>query len=122
MLVVTGTGIRITTPIKLNHRDTETQRSQEDKGPLQHHSMPFPYLFSHLICSVFCLLCVSVPLWFNPSSQRAAPGLLALDRLEQRLEIPLAEAAGAVAFDHLEKQRRPVFHRFRENLQQITFV
>ena len=41
----------------------------------------------------------------------AAERLLALDRLEQRLEVALAEAAGAVALDHLEEERRPVLRR-----------
>ena len=41
----------------------------------------------------------------------AAQRLLALDRLEQRLEVPLAEAARAVPLDHLEEHRRPVLRR-----------
>ena len=42
----------------------------------------------------------------------AAESLLALDRLEQRLEVALAEGARAVALDHLEEQRRPVLRGF----------
>src|SRR5579859_8153414 len=37
--------------------------------------------------------------------QVSAERLLALDRFEQRLEVPLAEAARAVALDHFEEQR-----------------
>ena len=42
--------------------------------------------------------------------------LLALDRLEQRLEVPVAEAARAVPLDHLEEERRAVLRRLREDL------
>src|SRR5690349_22571492 len=59
------------------------------------------------------------------SSQRlevAALGLLALDRLEQRLEVAVAEAARAVALDDLEEDRRPVADRLREDLQQVALV
>src|SRR4051812_33503495 len=59
--------------------------------------------------------------WLVPS-QVAAQGLLALDRLEQRLEVAVAEAAGAVPLDHLEEHRRPVLHRLREDLEQIAVV
>src|SRR5205807_6365469 len=52
------------------------------------------------------------------SSQR----LLALDRLEQRLEVAVAEAARTVALDHLEEERRTVLRRLREDLQQVTVV
>ena len=52
----------------------------------------------------------------------AAERLLALDRLEQRLEVPVAEAARAVALDHLEEERRPVLRRLREDLQQVAVV
>src|SRR5947209_8156173 len=48
--------------------------------------------------------------------------LLTLQRLEQRLEISLAEAAAALALDHLEEQRRAVFHRAREDLEHIALV
>src|SRR4051794_28806233 len=54
--------------------------------------------------------------------QVAALGLLALDRLEQRLEVPVAEAPRAVALDHLEEDRRAVADRLREDLQQIALV
>src|SRR6185437_1556403 len=48
--------------------------------------------------------------------------LLALDRLEERLEVPLAEARRALSLDDLEEQRRAVLHRLRENLEQVAFV
>src|SRR5579871_970700 len=55
-------------------------------------------------------------------SQRPPPGLLALDRLEQGLEIPLPEAPCPATLDDLEEQRRPIFHRLGENLEQVTLV
>ena len=44
-------------------------------------------------------------------SEVAAQRLLALDRLEQRLEVADAEAARAVALDDLEEERRPILDR-----------
>src|SRR3954452_17311823 len=69
----------------------------------------------------------------RPDAQapRAAPGaaskvpperLLALDRLEQRLEVPLAEAARPVPLDHLEEERRPILRRPREDLQEVALL
>src|SRR5262249_42710850 len=55
-------------------------------------------------------------------SEGPAEGLLALDGLEQGLEVPLAEAAGAVAFDHLEEERRAVEDRLGEDLEQVALV
>ena len=55
-------------------------------------------------------------------SEVAAQGLFALDRLEQRLEVALAEGARAVALDHLEEERRPVLHRLREDLEQVPVL
>src|ERR671938_1224883 len=52
----------------------------------------------------------------------AALGLLALDRLEQRLEVAVAEAAGAVALDDLEEDRRAVADGLGEDLQQVALV
>src|SRR5205823_13864639 len=52
----------------------------------------------------------------------AAECLLALDRLEERFEVSLAEAARPVALDHLEKERRPVLRRLREDLQQVAVL
>ena len=54
--------------------------------------------------------------------QISAALLLALDGLEQRLEISLAETAAALALDHLVEQRGTVFHRAREDLQHVAFV
>src|SRR5882724_4897634 len=45
--------------------------------------------------------------------------LLALDRLEQRLEIPFAETTAAAALDDLIEERRTILHRLGENLQQV---
>src|ERR671938_1657878 len=59
----------------------------------------------------------------RPRALEVAPqGLLALDRLEQRLEVPVAEAARAVALDHLEEERRPVLRRLREDLEEVAVV
>ena len=52
----------------------------------------------------------------------AAERLLALDRLEERLEVAVAEAARAVPLDHLEEERRPVLRGLREDLQQVAVV
>src|SRR5919106_6983396 len=52
----------------------------------------------------------------------ATPRLLALDRLEQGLEVALAEAARAVALDDLEEQRRPVADGLGEDLQEVALV
>src|ERR687890_2730686 len=54
--------------------------------------------------------------------QVAALLLLALDRLEQRLEVALAQAARAVALDDLEEDRRAVAERLGEDLQQVALV
>src|SRR5208282_2485785 len=55
-------------------------------------------------------------------SQCSAQILLAFNRLEQSLEVSLAEAAGATPLDHLEEQRRPIGDRLGENLQHVAFV
>src|SRR5688572_15177220 len=46
--------------------------------------------------------------------------LFFLDRLEECLEVALPEALRAFALNDLVEQRRPVFHRLREDLQQIA--
>src|SRR5262245_11987645 len=51
--------------------------------------------------------------------QIAAEGLLALDCLEERLEVAGAEAAGALALDHLEEDRRAVLHILGKDLEQV---
>ena len=61
-------------------------------------------------------------LFVKPCSllQVAPQLLLALDRFEQRLEVAFAEALRTLSLDDLEEQRRPVLHRLREDLQEIT--
>src|SRR5581483_3587707 len=54
--------------------------------------------------------------------QVAAERLLALDRLEERLEVAFAEGGRAVTLDHLEEHRRPVLRGLREDLEQIAVV
>src|SRR5919108_5554409 len=54
--------------------------------------------------------------------QVAAARLLALDRLEQRLEVAVAESTGAVALDDLEEDRGAVADRLGEDLQQVALV
>src|SRR5262245_39603555 len=56
------------------------------------------------------------------SSEVSAERLLALDRLEERLEVPESEAARAVALDHLEEERRAVLHDLREQLEQVALL
>src|SRR6476619_7430140 len=48
----------------------------------------------------------------------AAERLLALDRLEEGLEVAVAEAARAVALDHLEEDGGPVLRGLREDLEE----
>src|SRR4051794_36599471 len=55
-------------------------------------------------------------------SEVAAKVLLALDRLEQRLEVPLAEAEGPVPLDQLEEHRGPVTERLGEDLQEVPVL
>src|SRR6478752_3518519 len=55
-------------------------------------------------------------------SEVAAALLLALDRLEQRLEVALAEAEGAVTLDQLEEHRRAVLDGAGEDLQQVAVL
>jgi predicted ATPase/DNA-binding CsgD family transcriptional regulator len=54
--------------------------------------------------------------------QVAAALLLALDRLEQGLEVALAEAERAMALDELEEHGRPVADRLGEDLQQVAVL
>src|SRR5262249_10799618 len=58
----------------------------------------------------------------HDNSQIASRSLFALDGLEQRLEIAFAEALRPFALNDFEKERRTIFHRLGENLEQITFV
>src|SRR5262249_38884607 len=56
------------------------------------------------------------------ASEVAAERLLALDRLEERLEVALAEGRRAVPLDHLEEERRPVLGGLREDLEQVAVL
>src|SRR5215470_4842171 len=55
-------------------------------------------------------------------SEVASARLLALDGLEQRLEVALAESVGAVPLDKFEEHGRPVLYRLGEDLQQIAVL
>src|SRR5690242_19786208 len=55
-------------------------------------------------------------------SEVPARVLLALDGLEEGLEVALAEAEGTVALDQLEEDRRPVAQRLGEDLQQVAVL
>src|SRR6478609_8648156 len=55
-------------------------------------------------------------------SEVAALVLLALDGLEERLEVALAEAERAVPLDELEEDRRAVAERLGEDLQQVAVL
>src|SRR6266567_8215331 len=55
-------------------------------------------------------------------SEVAAAGLLALDGLEQGLEVALAEPLRAVPLDELEEHRRPVLHRPGKDLEQVAVL
>src|SRR5580698_5807192 len=58
-----------------------------------------------------------------PGQLKIAPfELLAFDRFEQRLEIPFAEAAAALALDDLEEQRRTILHGPRKDLQHVALI
>src|SRR5262245_23732154 len=56
------------------------------------------------------------------SLERPPHRLFALDRLEERLEVSLAEAARAAALDHLEEERRSIRDGLSENLEHVPFV
>src|SRR5262245_43380071 len=84
-----------------------------DNGSRSSIPSPFNRFLSPIVFSASLCLCGS-------SLQGPAARLFALDCFEERLEVSLAEAAGAVAFDHFEEQRRPIFHRLGEDLQQIA--
>src|SRR3972149_1204101 len=72
-----------------------------------------------LVCSTVAPLS---PPPANPQSQIAALRLLNLNALEQRLEVPHAEAARAAPLDDLEEHRRAVLNGARENLEQVALV
>src|SRR6202521_5419598 len=48
--------------------------------------------------------------------------LLHFDRFKQRFEIPFSKSAAALALDDFEEHGRPIFHRLRENLQEVAFL
>ncbi len=50
----------------------------------------------------------------RPALKIAPPVLFPFDRLEEGLEVALAEAAGAVPLDDLEEDGRPILHRLGE--------
>src|SRR4051794_790522 len=56
------------------------------------------------------------------ASEVAAPPLLALDRLEQRLEVAGSEPLGALPLDHFEEDRGPVAHVLGEQLKEIPVL
>src|SRR5207302_11119957 len=49
-------------------------------------------------------------------------GMLALEGLEQGLEVAFAEAACAMALDQLEEDRRAIAERGGEDLQEVALV
>jgi len=53
--------------------------------------------------------------------QIASSSLIDFVRFEEGLEVALPKAMCPFALNHFEKERRPVLHRFGENLKQITF-
>src|SRR5438105_12870814 len=59
---------------------------------------------------------------FDPPLQISSCFLFALQCFKQRFEITFTEALRAFALDDFEKERRTVFHRLGEYLEQITFV
>src|SRR5688572_28858012 len=52
----------------------------------------------------------------------AAALLLALDGLEQRLEVADAKATRSMALDDLEEEGRPVLHRLGEDLEEVALL
>src|SRR5207244_10368858 len=52
----------------------------------------------------------------------AALLLLALDGLEERLEVADAESAGPVALDDLEEEGGPILHWLGEDLEQVALL
>ncbi len=48
--------------------------------------------------------------------------MLALDRLEEGLEVAVSEAARTVPLDHLEEERRTILGGLGEDLQEVPVV
>src|SRR5829696_352112 len=66
-----------------------------------------------------------LPLATAPAQARlqvSSQGLLAFDGFEQRLEIALPESPAPFPLDDLEEEGGAIFHRAREQLQEIPFV
>src|SRR6266403_1878944 len=95
---------------------TEAQRAQ--RLTEKHYK-----LFVVLCCSSLCPLCLCGKAIIRPRrdlrSEIPPRRLLPLDGLEQRPEVALAEAPGALALDDLVEHRRPVLDRLGEDLQQV---
>ena len=61
-----------------------------------------------------------LPICGRGGGSEVAPALLvALDRLEERLEVALAEAVRPPSLDDLEEEGRPVGDRLGEDLEQV---
>src|SRR5829696_2139306 len=58
----------------------------------------------------------------NQPSEVPPRRLLALDRLEERLEVARAEAGGTVTLDDLEEDRRAIAERLGEHLEEVALV
>jgi hypothetical protein len=58
--------------------------------------------------------------WRAHLLQIAPPGLLAFDRLEERLEVPLTEARRTLALDDLGEEGRAVRKVLGEDLQEVA--
>src|SRR6185312_14313400 len=78
---------------------------------------------SHAACRASRAMGGTYTIWLGQKvSEVAALGLLALDRLEQRLEVALAEAQRAVPLDELKEHGRTVADRLGEDLQQVAVL
>src|SRR5580693_8782293 len=64
----------------------------------------------------------SKPRDLNPELKIPAQRLLALNRLKQCFEVPLAEAAASLPLNDFVEDRRPVLHGPREDLQHVPFI
>src|SRR5436190_13271979 len=62
------------------------------------------------------------PSYRFPALQIPTELLLALDGLEERLEVALAEAERTVPLDQLEEDRRAVADRLGEDLEQVAVL
>src|SRR5438552_582829 len=117
-------------PLALVARIGETGRSERQNPDEQDERNDHaPHLFPPLLAG-FAACGVDAAelrgLWFARvlvfGLEIAAEGLLALDRFEQGLEVPLAEAPCAVALDHLEEERRAILRGLREDLEEVAVL